>query len=156
MQTKFFSLTTTGLRLALHGGMLTACNLASIIAAFGVYYFLRPVNQILVQAPLAALFSLLAFMVWMWLAARLPLAFLRVRARGEWIGIYFAALLWTPLLFVPLHWVTQGYVTSFGNILATWAFQAPVNLLVLLYCWRKMVRPCSPHGWVLAPSAVRV
>lgn len=120
------------LRIALHGGVLTAINLASVIAAFGVYYFLRPVHQLLVQAPLAALFSVLAFTFWVWLIAWFSISALRIRTRGEWGGIYFTALVWTPLLFVPLHLITQGYVTSFGNILATWAFQAPVNLVVLV------------------------
>lgn len=118
-------------RIALHGGVLAACNLAAVIAAFVVYSLLRPANQILVQAPLAALFTVGAFLVWLALCVRLPIAFLQIRTRNEWAGIFVASLLWTPLLFIPLHWVTQGYLTSFDNILATWTFQVPVNLAAL-------------------------
>lgn len=36
------------------------------------------------------------------------------------------------LIFVPLHYVSQGYLTSIGNILGIWFFQVPVNLLAIL------------------------
>lgn len=126
------------LRAAGHGGVLTAVNIVSILVAFGVYYFLRPINQVLVQAPLAALFSLIGFAAWIWLSARLPV--LRVQGRRDWIGIYAAALLWTPLLFMPLHFATQGYVSSFDNVLALWAFQAPVNLLAVIFASKIIAR----------------
>ncbi len=92
MTTQSFSISRTGARVALHGGVLTACNLASIVAAFLVYYLLRPTNQFLVQAPLAVFFSIGAFLVWLALCVRLPIAFLQIRARKEWLGIFVEEL----------------------------------------------------------------
>jgi hypothetical protein len=57
---------------------------------------------------------------------------LSLHGRAEWFWTYLLALLWTPLIFVPLHSVTQGYLTSFSNIIATWLFQLPTNALALL------------------------
>jgi hypothetical protein len=35
------------------------------------------------------------------------------------------------LLFVPVHYIAQGYLTSFGNMLLTWMSQVSFNLLAL-------------------------
>lgn len=124
------------LRIGIHGFALALANIASIIAGFGVYYLLKPVNQIAVQAPVAAMLSLVAFAVWS-ITFRQPL-FSRFALQGktEWAGAYFAAFLWSALIFVPLHYSTQGYLTSLGNIVATWLFQCPVNLLAVLAAYR--------------------
>jgi len=46
-----------------------------------------------------------------------------------------AAFALFPAVFVPAHFITQGYLTSFGNIVAVWCFQAPVNAAILLVAW---------------------
>ncbi len=55
-----------------------------------------------------------------------------IKDKLEIIYIYFSALIWTPVIFVLLHYLTQGYLTSFGNILAIWLFQLPVNLISII------------------------
>jgi hypothetical protein len=119
-------------RVCLHSLVLTGVNLGCIIAGFGVYYLLRPVNQIAVQAPLAAGLTIVVFATWSLLVRWLPVGGLSLHGRAEWFWTYLLALLWTPLIFVPLHFVTQGYLTSFSNIIATWLFQLPTNALALL------------------------
>jgi len=48
------------------------------------------------------------------------------------LGVCLAlSILWAPLVFVPLHYFTQGYVTSVGNLVALVLYQLPVNLLAL-------------------------
>ncbi len=89
-----------------------------------------PVNQILVQVPAALFFCLLAFIVWSWLV-KLFLDRLVLRQRSEYLLVYVGALLWGVVIFVPLHYVTQGYLTSLANVLGLWAFQIPANLAVL-------------------------
>ena len=44
---------------------------------------------------------------------------------------YLMAFFAFGLLFVPLHYVTQGYLTGVENILVSWAFMAPVNAAAL-------------------------
>ena len=120
------------LRMGIHGSALALANIASILAGFGVYYLLRPVNQIAVQAPVAAILSLVAFAVWSLVFWQPRFSRIALQGRAEWAGMYFAAFLWSALIFIPLHYSTQGYLTSLGNIVAIWLFQCPVNVLAIL------------------------
>ncbi len=124
------------LRIALHGLVLTAINLVSIIVAYGIYYALRPANQILIQASAAGLLSVAAFWIGSALTRRPRLAPIALQGATELAGTYLAALIWAPALFIPIHYVTQGYLTSFSNITATWLFQLPVNLVAILLAAR--------------------
>jgi len=120
------------MRICFHGLALALLNIAAIIAGFGFYTLFKPANQIAFQAPVAALLSIAAFAGWAWLLRRWPVKGLLWQNRAELAWVYLAALLWSPLIFVPLHYTTQGYLTAVGNIVATWLFQLPVNLLALL------------------------
>jgi len=44
---------------------------------------------------------------------------------------FVVSLLWAPLVFVPLHYFTQGYLTSIGNLLTLAVYQFPVNAIAL-------------------------
>lgn len=120
------------LRICLHSLVLTVANIGFIIVGFGVYHLLKPVNQIAIQAPVAAILCITAFVVWSLFIPRLPFKGLPLQGTSELAWVYLAALLWSPIVFVPLHYITQGYLTSVGNILATWFFQLPVNFLAIL------------------------
>ena len=39
------------------------------------------------------------------------------------------------VVFVPLHFLTQGYLTTTGNLVALALYQAPVNLIALCLVW---------------------
>ena len=118
-------------RILLHGLVLAGINLAAIIQAFGIYYLVRPDNQIIVQGPIAALLSLLFFMIWFVILRRL-LPGWQLKSRREATWVYLASLVWAPILFVPLHYLTQGYLTSLGNLVSIWLFQIPTNFLALI------------------------
>lgn len=53
------------------------------------------------------------------------------------------ALLCAPVVFIPMHYVTQGYLTAASNIVAIWIFQAPVNIVAAIvardYAQRSLV-----------------
>jgi hypothetical protein len=126
-------------RVAVHSLALAGANLASILAAYGVYnYAFRPGNQILIQAPLAAAFSIAAFVGPAWLLRRQRWAWAIVawQGAGEAMLSYLLAFAWVAALFVPLHFATQGYLTAASNVLAIWAFQAPVNAAAVALAWR--------------------
>lgn len=122
------------LRIGLHSLILAMANIGCIVIAYAIYYLLKPANQIAVQAPLAAALSIATIAVWSLLIQRL--AGLGLRGTSEFAWTYLAAFVWIPFVFVPLHYLTQGYLTSFGNILAIWAFQLPVNLLAVLATYK--------------------
>ena len=96
------------------------------------FYIFRPANQRLVQAPLAAVACTISFLLWALVAQHVAAKGLSLRGRQEFVWTFLLALVWAPVIFVPLHYVTQGYLTSFGNITALWLFQAPTNAIIIL------------------------
>jgi len=116
----------------LHGFVLAVITLVSMAVGFAVYRLVGLRNQIAVQVLTAGIVCVMMFAVWGFAVHRLSRGRLSLVDLKELGAAYAAALLWTPVLFVPVHYVTQGYLTSFGNMLATWLFQVPFNLLALM------------------------
>ncbi len=129
-------------RIVIHGFALSAANIISIIIAFGVYKILKTTHQMLVQVPVAVILSIGIFLLWL-IAARLPLfKFISIKSLKELSWIFLASLAWSPIIFIPLHHTTQGYLTGSGNIIALFQFQLPVNVLVILVA-KRIIRPVS-------------
>lgn len=116
----------------LHGFALAVITLVAMIVGFAVYNLVGLRDQIAVQVLTAGVVCVVAFAVWGFVVHRLFHGRLSLADLKELGAAYAAALLWTPVLFVPVHYATQGYLTGFGNILATWLFQVPFNLLALM------------------------
>lgn len=127
--------TSGHLRAILHGLVLCGINLLSVGIGFGVYRWLRPARQTAIEVPVAAVFSVGLFLLWIGLVRHpgLPAARRRfaLRSGKEHAGAFAASLLWQPALFVPIHYATQGYWTALSNLIALLAFQIPVNLLAV-------------------------
>jgi len=124
------------LRVCLHGVVLAVGCLASILVGFGCYHLLRttwPVNQLLIQVPVAVLTLILGFTAWYMLISRTPrLQGFRLVGWMEFIAVYIVSLVFTPLIFLPLHYLTQGNISSLDNILSILYFQLPTNFITLL------------------------
>jgi len=120
------------LRVLVHSFILTLMNLVFVFVGFGIYKIIGAANQIAVQVPLAAVFSILVFLLWFLFVRRHLRETLLPRQSDEFVFVFLIALVWTPVVFVPLHYFTQGYLTSFGNIYWTWIFQIPTNFIALL------------------------
>ena len=122
------------LRICLHGLILTSSNIAAILLAFGIYTIViqfRSVNQRAFQTPAALLINVILFLMWSWFAVRYLKRY-SLQGRSDYFLAYFAALLLNPILFIPLHYLTQGYLTSFANIIVFWIYQIPINILILM------------------------
>ena len=128
------------IRLLLHSFTLALINIAAILVGFGIYHVMRPGNQVLVQASAAAVISIAAFLLWSQLVWQLFPRGLSLQGRSELAGTLFLTLLWSPALFVPLHYLGRGYLTSWANIWNLWLFQIPVNIVALWVIWRMMRR----------------
>lgn len=116
------------LSIGLHGFFLAILNIASILMGFTVYHLIRPANQIAMQLPIAMLLTMVGVCIWRFLAFK-DLAIRQISGFGK---IWITALLWCPVIGVTLHYFTQGYLTSFGNIVAVWTFQIIANSLAFL------------------------
>ena len=120
------------LRIGLHSLVLAALNIGCIVAGFSVYHLLRPANQLAVQVPVAVISCVAGFVLWTVVLWHLAGDNLSLRGKAEFAWTFVLALLWSLVLFVPLHFVTQGYLTSAGNVLGIWLFQAPTNAVAIV------------------------
>ncbi|MGD8717338.1 MAG: hypothetical protein PVH29_00820 [Candidatus Zixiibacteriota bacterium] len=118
-------------KILFHGLALTAVNVGAVLVGFAFYKMSGISHQLAAQLPAAVLLSVVGFGLWYVPAARFAGDRLRLRGRAAYVGTCVASLAWLPVIFVPLHYATQGYLTSFSNIYYTWLFQAPTNVLAL-------------------------
>jgi len=119
-------------RVGLNSLALVMADLAGIAGGAVLAFRLTGLaNQVMVQVPMAAVLSVGFFCVW-----RLSLRALRFR-RLQLAGLNELGMCWVssflcaPLVFIPVHYFTQGYVTGVSNLLALALYQLPVNLLTL-------------------------
>ena len=123
----------------LHSFALVAADLAGIGIGGGVAYHItgKP-NQVWLQLPLAVVLSAVFFCAWILLLRAAGLK--RLQPLPAQLGpCLVCSLLLAPLIFVPLHYFTQGYLTSIGNLLALAFYQLPVNVVAFsasLVMWR--------------------
>lgn len=115
----------------IHSSTLALINLAGILVGFAVYHLSGVDHQIAVQIPVAVLFTVVAFVAWQWMTRRTRIAWGRTGTRQR-VMVFLLAFVWAAVVFVPLHFFTQGYLSAWSNVTALWAFQAPANLLALL------------------------
>jgi hypothetical protein len=119
-------------RAILHAAVLNATNGCGF--ALGILAVMRGHGQD--QPPFRVLIwtvvSLMLFLLWSKLVqARGPRG-IRLRDRRDWLWVYLLAPVWWIVLFVPLHYFTQGYLTSFGNIAVGLAVQLPINAFIVI------------------------
>lgn len=119
------------LRISLHSFVMVIINFTAIVTGFFVFKFLKFSDQISIQIPVAGLLSILLFISWNWLIKNLSLKRLSLKESQEFYLTFFASLLWSPLIFVPAHYLITGYLTSVGNIVAVLFLQIFINSIAL-------------------------
>jgi hypothetical protein len=127
------------IRLLLHSFVLAIIDIAAVLLGFGVYSLLRPIHQIAVQAPAAAIIAAATFLIWNLLIRNWRGSKMALQGTAEFVGTWPLTLLWSPILFVPLHYLGRGYLTSWANIWNLWLFQMPTNTFALWVVW-KVIR----------------
>lgn len=127
-------------RILFHALALTMINTFSVLAGFGVWSLLRVryagLPQVPVQVAVAAGLSLLLGFLWLAWFPALRWPAMQLNTPREFALALPCALAWFPLVFYPLHYLTQGYLARFSNVLAVWAFQLPVDALALWLAYR--------------------
>lgn len=122
-------------RIILHSFILAVINIVSIILGFGIYHYLMEYNQLAVQVPVAVIFSVIIFTSWIVILKYKNISKLFPQEWLEFLLILLFSFVWLPIIFIPLHYITQGYLTSFGNIYMTWIFQIPTNMVIILVAY---------------------
>ena len=120
------------IRIGLHSLVLVIADIAGIaIGAMTAFRMLGVPNQVWLQLPIAVVVSAGCFCAWVLSLRVLRWTGLQPADSKERWACMPVSLLWAPLVFVPLHYLTQGYWTSIGNLVALALYQAPVNALAL-------------------------
>jgi len=119
-------------RAIIHGLVLALITIGSVAVGFAVYGAIGLRNQIVIQVLVAGIVCVGAFALWSFVAHKATGGKLSIANMRELGVAYAAAFIWLPIVFIPLHYTTQGYLTSFANVLSTWMLQLPFNLLALM------------------------
>lgn len=114
----------------INGFILALLNIVSILVGYWFFYITKGENQIAVQVISACIFNILSFMGWKFIC-RKYVKKLRLVSKRALILTFLVSIVFGPLIFIPLHYATEGYVTSHQNILGIWMFQIPTNILLL-------------------------
>jgi hypothetical protein len=138
-------------RSILHGFALTAVNVGAVLVGFAAYKILGVGHQLAVQIAVAVAISVAAFATWYYIVGRVTKGRTTLGSLGAYFWTYAFASGWLPAVFIPLHYVTQGYLTSFANIYNMWLFQAPTNALALAAA-AFVVRRFEPRERYYAPG----
>jgi FtsH-binding integral membrane protein len=119
-------------RPVLYGAILTAADLVGIgVGGVLAHRLTGSANQVWLQLPIAFVVTIGSFFVWMLMIRIRRLAVLQPRNPEELARSLFASIAWGVVVFVPVHYLTQGYVTSLGNIVALAIYQLLVNTVAL-------------------------
>jgi hypothetical protein len=114
-----------------HGFMLSLANLSSIILGFLIYYIIKAPNQIMIQVPIAIALSCIIFSTYVYIYSKTKIGKNKYISIKNCFMIYIYSLACAPIIFIPTHFITQGYLTSLENIIYMWLFQAITNIIVI-------------------------
>lgn len=117
-------------RILIHGLILAVADIGGVVAGFVLFYRI-PVNErIPFQLATALVFVVAAFLIWKLLVdcyfPRIALA-----KRGELVWVWLASPVLLAVVFVPVHYVTSGYVTKLANIALGCGLALPANAAAL-------------------------
>ena len=116
----------------LHGFFLVSSNLLSVMAAFvAVKVFSIPTDRI-VQGAIALFINVIIYVVVFKIMNGIQKELMSLDNFSLMITVLLISLALLPAVFYPLHYLTQGYWSSFDNLLATWPYQLLVNGICLV------------------------
>jgi len=114
--------------LLLHAFVLGMLNFTGSTIAFFLWKLLDGPQRI-VQGWLAA--AIVFFGFWLWLRFAASRGIDLARRKREFVTIWILASFIPAGVFIPLHYFTQGYLTSMGNIWALLRLALPTNFAAL-------------------------
>ncbi len=122
----------TTFRLGIHSLVLVIVDIMGIVGgAIAAYQITEVPNQVQWQLPIAVILSIGFFAAWILFFRVFDFKQMQLVEPKERWTCWGLSILWGPLVFVPLHYFTQGYLTDTGNLVALALYQLPVNALAL-------------------------
>lgn len=119
-------------RVGIHSLVLVLVDLIGIGGgALAAYQITGVANQVQWQLPIAIVLSIGFFVAWILFFRVFDLRRMQLVGPKEHRVCWILSILFAPMVFVPLHYFTQGYLTRVGNLVALALYQLPVNALAL-------------------------
>lgn len=131
----------TTVRLGIHSLVLVIVDITGIVGgAVAAYQITGVPNQVQWQLPIAVILSIGFFVAWILFFRVFDFKQTQLVEPKERWACWGLSILLGPLVFVPLHYFTQGYLTDTGNLVALALYQLPVNALALFISadWRNL------------------
>lgn len=120
------------LRILLHGFFLVSTNLFSVMATFVAVKMLSLPTERIIQSSIALVINVIIYIVVFRIMAGIQKGIMGLDNFSMMITVLLISLALLPAVFYPLHYLTQGYWSSFNNLMATWPFQLLVNGICLV------------------------
>jgi len=118
----------------------------AVAVGFFAYGLLGVRDQTLVQVPIALISGVAAVVAWLVGTRRVN----RLVVDRDYIVVFLAVFPVSAVIWVPVHYVVTGYLTSFGNVGALWGIQFAVNSIALVIA-ASLVRRASGNHPSAAP-----
>lgn len=131
------------MRTLLHSAVLALVNLLSGWIGFVAYTRFKPIDQVMVQAPITGVLSVALFVGWLAVYRRFEPRVSQLKSTRDGLRTYVLAFMWGAFLFVPLHFLFTGHLTGVGNIAALWGLQLPINAVAIVVGMRVV----HPRGF---------
>ncbi len=109
-----------------NGFLLQVFCMAGTLLGFMAYHAFSPNNQLGVQIPVMLAITIVLFVGWSILNKRVIRRGLEIGSTKAAVLTTFVALFFFPAIFYPLHYLTQGYVATFTNVVAIWVVELPL------------------------------
>ena len=120
------------IRILLHGFFLISANLFSIMAAFAIIQLASGGPDKILQASIALVINIGVYLTVFRVMSGIQKEIMKIDNFSMFAVILLISLALLPAVFYPLHYLKQGYWSSFDNLLAAWPFQLIVNGLCLV------------------------
>lgn len=102
------------------------------MVAFVAVQILSIPSDKLVQGSIALAINLLIYTLVFKIMNGIQKELMRLENISMMITVLLISLALLPAIFYPLHYLTQGYWSSFDNLLSTWPFQLLLNALCVV------------------------
>ncbi len=120
------------LRILLHSFFLISANLFSVMVAFVVVQVAVIDEEKIIQSSLALVINIGVYCLVYKIMHGIQEDVMKIDDYSMFAIILLVSLALLPTIFYPMHYLTQGYWSSFDNLLTTWPFQLIVNGLCLV------------------------
>jgi hypothetical protein len=117
--------------IVLAGFFLAIISIMAIHFGENLLFYLGPFNTVSIQSPLALIIAMLIFFFYMYVLHRIEFFDLKIYSLDDSLLIFAVSVAWSPILYLLLHYYTNGVWVNWKAIFSILFWQIPTNLLIV-------------------------